>query len=156
MSLAYLWICAWGGGKKLLIFKAYLINYFLCKKKNNKKKPYSSHAMAWSSPVPEASVRLGFVRWKHPVLQLFLNGVVFQPRVPQGSGVFPFMGYILVLLCLSAFFSASLPSCVTVIFLSFSVLWAPKVGTISYTFLYPAGPCIIGFLKYRWNWSFGK
>uniref|UniRef100_A0A9L0J511 BAF chromatin remodeling complex subunit BCL7B n=1 Tax=Equus asinus TaxID=9793 RepID=A0A9L0J511_EQUAS len=50
----------------------------------------NSLSVAHPSPLPETNVRLGSVSCKHPIplLQLLLNGIVVQPRVPQESQEF--------------------------------------------------------------------
>lgn len=74
------------GEKKLLIFFFKLSKVTSFVKKNLKA------FCGWPSPLQEASVRLGFVSLKHPVLGLFLNGVMFQ-RSFTGVIVLPPMGY---------------------------------------------------------------
>uniref|UniRef100_A0A5F5PMY7 BAF chromatin remodeling complex subunit BCL7B n=1 Tax=Equus caballus TaxID=9796 RepID=A0A5F5PMY7_HORSE len=51
----------------------------------------NSLSVAHPSPLPETNVRLGSVSCKHPILllQLLLNGIVVQPRVPQEFSTFP-------------------------------------------------------------------
>lgn len=50
--------------------------------------------MAWPSPLPETSVRLYSVSWKHPGLWLFLNGVCVSTQSSTGViEVLPSMGY---------------------------------------------------------------